>query len=171
MDTAPAVPPDPGAIKLWFAQIYGKIDEVHAAVFAQSGWLFFKTHTHATDALLNNPTLESIRALCGNIDNVVQAWQQAGTAPAEVVQFYYDNRILVEQRLSGLRAEIIQRKPTFWEAVMQTLGHLLQLVRKLLPALPGKLLRSLGIRIDLAQQHLQDRSDELDDLIDGLLRK
>jgi hypothetical protein len=47
----------------------------------------------------------------------------------------------------------------------------LQIVRKLLPALPGIFLRSLGIRVDLAQQHLQDRSDELDELIDGLLRK
>jgi hypothetical protein len=171
MDTAPAVPPDPGAIKIWFAQIYGKIDEVRAAIFATSGWLFFKTHTHSTDDLLNNPTLEAIHALCGQIDNVVQNWRQNGAADPELVQFYYDNRILAEQKLSDLRAEIIARKPTFWEQILQTLGHLLQLVRKLLPALPAMLLRGLGIRIDLAQQHLQDRSDELDDLIDGLLRK
>jgi hypothetical protein len=171
MDTTPSVPPDPGAIKIWFAQVYGRIDEMQAAIFAKSGWLIFQTHTHSTDDLLNNPTLEGIRSLCGQIDNVVQNWQQAGTADAQLVQFYYDNRILVEQKLSSLRAEIIARKPTFWEQILHTLGHLLQLVRKLLPALPGMLLASLGIRVDLAQQHLQDRSNEIDDLIDGLIRR
>lgn len=171
MDTDLSVPPDPGAIKIWFAQVYGRIDEMHAAIFAKSGWLIFKTHTHSTDDLLNNPTLEGIRALCGQIDNVVNAWQQSGAADAQLVQFYYDNRILVEQKLSSLRAEIIARKPTFWEQILHTLAHLLQIVRKLLPALPNMFLRGLGIRVDAAQQHLQDRSDELDDLIDGLLRR
>jgi len=171
MNATPYAPPDPGAIKIWFAQIYGRIDEMHAAVFAKSGWLFFQTHTHSSEALLQNPTLEAIHALCGQVDNVVQSWQEHGGASAELVQFYYDNRIQVEQRLSNLRQEIIARKPTLWEAILATLGHFLQLVRKLLPALPVILLRSLGIRVDLAQQHLQDRSDELDDLIDGLLRR
>ncbi|MBI1262766.1 MAG: hypothetical protein GC184_13690 [Rhizobiales bacterium] len=172
MDTAPSVTPDPGAIKLWFAQVNGKIDEIHAAIFATSGWLVFKTHTHSTEDLLsNNPTLEGIRSLLGQIDNVVQSWLQSDTADAPLAQFYYDNRILVEQRLSSLRAEIIARKPTFWEAILHTIGHLLQLVRKLLPALPAMLLRSLGIRVDAMQQHLQERSDDLDDLIDGLLRR
>ena len=171
MDTTPYAPPDPGAIKIWFAQIYGKIDEIRAATFAKSGWLFFQTHTHSTEQLFDNPIMASIHALMGQVDNVVQSWQEHGGASAELVQFYYDNRIQVEQRLSNLRQEIISRKPTFWEAIMATLGHLLQLVRKLLPALPVMLLRGLGIRIDLAQQHLQDRSDEIDDLIDGLLRR
>jgi hypothetical protein len=171
MDTAPSVPPDPGAIKIWFAQIYGKIDEVQAAIFAKSGWLVFQTHTHSSDALLNNPTLEAIRSLIGQIDNTVQQWKDAGAADADAVQFYYDNRILVEQKLSSLRAEIIARKPTFWEQVLHTIGHLLQLVRKFLPALPAMLLQSLGIRVDAVQQHLENRSGEIDDLIDGLLRR
>ncbi len=172
MNGSPSTVPDPGAIKIWFVQVNGKIDEMHAAIFATSGWLIFKTHTHSTEDLLsNNPTLEGIRSLLGQIDNVVQGWMQNGTADAGLAQFYYDSRILVEQRLSGLRAEIIARKPTFWEAILHTIGHLLQLARKLLPALPAMLLRSLGIRIDAAQQHLQERSDEIDDLIDGLLRR
>lgn len=171
MSTIPAAPADPGAIKIWFAQIYGKIDEVRAATFAKSGWLFFKTHTHSQEALFDNPILESIHSLIGQVENTVNGWIAAGTADATLVQFYYDNRILVEQKLSTLRADIHARKPTFWEAILATIGHLLQLVRKLLPALPVLLLRSLGVRVDLAQQHLQDRSDELDDLIDGLLRK
>jgi len=112
-----------------------------------------------------------IGSLCGQIDDIVKHWQQNGTAPPELVQFYYDNRIQVEQRLSDLRAEIIARQPTFWEQVLHTIAHLLQLVQRLLPALPALFLRGLGIRIDLAQQHLQDKSDEIDTLIDGLLRR
>lgn len=171
MDTVPAVLPDPGAIKVWFAQIYGKIEEVRAAIFAKSGWLIFKTHTHSTDELLGDPTLESIRSLIGQIEHTVQLWKEAGAADPETVKFYYDNRILVEQKLSSLRAEIISRKPTFWEEILHTIGHLLQLVCKFLPALPAIFLQSLGIRIDPALQHIQDRSDEIDDLIDGLLRR
>jgi len=171
MTDAISVPPDPGAIKIWFAQVYGKIDEVRAAIFAKSGWLIFKTHTHSTDELLNNPTLDAIRALLGQIDNTMQQWREANALESATAQFYTDNRVLVEQQLSSLRADIIQRKPTFWEDILHTIGHLLQLVKKFLPALPAILLRSLGIRIDLAQQHLQDKSDELDDLIDGLLRR
>ncbi len=171
MSNPPIALPDPGAIKIWFAQVYGKIDEVRAAVFAKSGWLIFKTHTHSTDDLLSNPTLEAIRALLGQIDNMMQQWREANALDAATAQFYTDNRVVVEQKLSSLRADIIQRKPTFWEEVLQTIGHLLQLVRKFLPALPAILLRSIGVRIDLAQQHLQDKSDELDDLIDGLIRR
>ncbi|MGH9808113.1 MAG: hypothetical protein ACRD9W_12790 [Terriglobia bacterium] len=171
METTPSVPPDPGAIKIWFAQIYGKIDEMNAAIFAKSGWLIFKTHAHSTDELLNDPTLESIRALCGQIDNVVHAWQQNSALDPQLVQFYYDNRILVEQKLSNLRMEIHSRKPTFWEEILQTLGHLLRLVQKLLPVLTSQLLKSFGINFDPLQVQFQERSDELDDLIDGLVRR
>ncbi len=171
MADASTLPADPGAIKIWFAQVYGRIDEMHAKIFSKSGWLIFETHTHGTEELLNDPTLEGIRSLCGQIDEVVKNWQHNNTARPELVQFYYDNRIQVEQRLSGLRAEIISRHPTFWEKVLQTIAHLLQLVQRFLPALPAMLLRSLGIRVDLAQQHLQDKSDEMDNLIDGLLRR
>jgi hypothetical protein len=171
MDAAPSIPPDPGAIKIWFAQIYGKIEEVEAAIFAKSGWAIFQTHTHSADALLNNPTLESLRSLMGQVDHTIGLWREAGVSDADAGQFYYDNRILVEQKLSGLRAEIIRRKPTFWEQVLHTIGHLLQLARKFLPALPAMLLQSLGIRVDAVQQHLEHRSTEIDDLIDGLLRR
>lgn len=171
METTPSVPPDPGAIKIWFAQIYGKIDEMNAAIFAKSGWTIFKTHTHSTDDLLNNPLMESIRSLCGQVENTVQWWQQAGTADPQLVQFYYDNRIAVEQKLSALRADIIARKPTFWEQVLQTLGHLLQLVQRLLPILTSQFLGALGIRFDPLQVAFQERSDELDELIEGLVRR
>jgi hypothetical protein len=171
MSETSGLPADPGAIKIWFAQIYGRIDEMRAKIFSKSGWLIFETHTHGTEELVNDPTLEGVRSLCGQIDDVVKNWQQNNTATPEIVQFYYDNRIQVEQRLSDLRAEIFSRKPTFWEQVLHTIAHLLQLVQRLLPALPALLLRGLGIRVDLAQQHLQDKSDEIDNLIDGLLRR
>src|SRR5437868_3113824 len=83
----------------WFAQIYGKIDELHAAIFAQSGLLFFKMHNYTVEELLSHPLLESIQALCGQVDNVVQSWQSSGNVDAETVKLYYDNRILIEQRL------------------------------------------------------------------------
>src|SRR5437868_9952535 len=121
MDSSPYAPPDPGTIKVWFAQIYGKIDEMRAAAFAKSGWLFFQTHTHSTEALFDNPTMEAIHALCGQLDSVVRSWQEHGGASPDIVQFYYENRIQVEQRLSNLRQEIISRKPTFWEAILATL--------------------------------------------------
>lgn len=162
---------DPRAVKLWFAQIYGKIDELQAAIFAKQGMLLFKTHTHSQEELLNHPLLDQIRALCGQVDNVVQSWIANQTADPELSHFYYENRILLEQRLSSLRAEIVSRKPTFWEALLHTVESLMRHVLRLLPALPALLLERLGIHIAPAQRFLSDRSNEIDAFLEGLLKR
>jgi hypothetical protein len=160
---------DGNALRVWFAQIYGKIDELHAAVFAQSGFMLFKTHNYTAEELLGHPLLESIHALCGQIDNVVQSWQANGAADADTVKLYYDNRILTEQRLSSLRAEIVARKPTAWEALLQTFEHLMSKALKLLPLLPAMLLERYCIPVGAIQRHLSARSNELDDIIDAVV--
>jgi hypothetical protein len=170
-NTLPVPMQDQRSIKLWFTQIYGKIDELHAGIFAKRGVLFFKTHTHTQDDLLNHPLFDSIRALCGQIDNVVQHWIANNNADGELASFYYENRILVEQKLSSLRAEIVARKPTFWEALLHTLESLIRHVLNVLPVLPAVLMERLGIRIAPAQQYLMDKSNEIDALLAGLIKK
>ncbi|MEJ1967437.1 MAG: hypothetical protein WDN03_02185 [Rhizomicrobium sp.] len=73
---------------MWFAQIYGRIDEMRAKIFSTQGLLMFKTHTHGTNELLSDPTLEEIGSLCGQIDDVVKHWKENGSATPELAQFY-----------------------------------------------------------------------------------
>jgi hypothetical protein len=162
---------DPRHMKIWFAEIYGKIDEMHAGIFAKRGLFIFKTHALSQDELLEHPILDRIHALCGQIDNIVRSWMANENADPPLASFYYDNRILVEQKLSSLRAEIVARKPTFWEAFLHTLEGLMRHVLKLLPALPSVLMERLGIRIAPAIRFLSERSNEIDDFLDGLLKK
>jgi hypothetical protein len=91
--------------------------------------------------------------------------------PVDVAQFYHDNRVIVEQELSALRKEIIERKPTFFEAILQTIGYLLQLARDALPALAGPIMARLGIRVDPEHVRLMTKSTQMDDIIGTLLRK
>jgi len=170
-NTLPIPAQDPRAIQLWFTQIYGKIDELHAGIFAKRGLLIFKTHALSQDELLAHPILDDIRALCGQIDNIVQSWFVNQNVDPQLATFYYENRILIEQKLSSLRAEIISRKPTFWEALLHTLEGLIRHVLKLLPALPTDLMEQLGIRMAPALRYLSDRSNAIDDFLDGLLKK
>lgn len=170
MNTLP-VTADASALRVWFAQIYGKIDELRAALFAQSGFMFFKTHNFTIDEMLSHPLLEGIHVLCAQIDNVVQSWQASDNADPDTVKCYYDNRILTEQRLSSLRAEIIARKPTKWEAILQTLEHLMRKALKLLPLLPAMLLERYGIPVGAIQRHLASRANEMDRLIESVVQK
>jgi hypothetical protein len=162
---------DPRSINIWFAQIYGKIDELNAAIFVKKGFAFLETYKYRQNELLKHPLFESINALCGQIDNVVESWITNNNADAELAKFYHDNRILVEQKLSSLRAEIVARKPTFWEKILDTLENLIRSVSRFLPALPSVLIEILGIEVAPRQKFIRDRSDEIDDLLDGLLKK
>jgi|SRR5580698_7097715 hypothetical protein len=170
-NTLPIHVQDPRALQLWFVQIYGKIDELNAGIFAKHGVFIFKTHVFSQDELLDHPLLDDIRALCGQIDTIVQSWLANQNVDAKLASLYYENRILVEQRLSSLRAEIVARKPTFWEALLHTIEGLIRQVLKFLPALPPALLDKLGIHIAAAQRFLSDRSKEIDDFLDGLLKE
>ena len=170
-NTLPVPAQDPRSVQLWFIRIYGQIDELHAGIFAKRGVFVFKTHTLTQEDLLKHPLFDSIHSLCGQIDNVVQSWIANNTAEPEIATFYWENRILVEQKLSSLRAEIVARKPTFWEALLHSLESLMRHVMRLLPALPSGLMEVLGIRMAPAQRYLSDRSNEIDNFLDGLLKK
>ncbi len=155
-------------LRVSYAQLLGEIEELRAATFAKEGILLFKTHKHSAEDLLQHPKMERIQAMCGQIDNVVRSWGQYENLSADDVQFYVDNRVLVEQRLSSLRAEIIERKPTLWEALVQTIERLLRIAVQLLPALPAVMLHHFGIRIEPAQQAMAQRADEIDDYLNAM---
>ncbi len=158
---------NPNVVKVVFAQVYGLIEELRAAVFRKRGMLMFKEHAYTVDELLDHPSFGAIQARLGTVDDIVSRWNATSAEESDVQRYYYEHRILVEQKLSELRKEIMLRKPTFWERLVEAIGMLLRKVAAMLPALAGPIMARLGITYTPQQRAMIGIASDIADYLKG----
>lgn len=171
IDKLPDVVRNPHTIKIIFAKVYGAIDELRAHIFMKDGWFIFKEHTFSKDELLNHPIFANVYAMLGQVDDLVSRWSEKSDHSTlnedekDIVKFYHENRVAVEHRLSELRQEILNRKPTFWEQLIYAIELLIKRVFIALPAISRALLEYVGIRISESAKRIEARQDLISDFI------
>lgn len=145
------------SIDIWFQKIFNEIREIRAALDLKDGFAFFKKHAFSKDEILQFPQFKKIYALTGQVDDVVGRWQASGNIHDSRYRAYHESRMRVERELGDLRADIIARKPTFWENVIAALGALMNFIMDNLPLLPAIILDRLGYRQTAEQIMLNAR--------------
>lgn len=133
------------SLELWFQRVYNEIAVVEQMLLKKEGFLFFKSHSYSEDELLQSPQMKRIDATIAQIENAVTQWMENKALSDERAKFYWQSRLELERRLGGMRVKIAERKPTFWEGIINTLLKFINFVMKHLPMLPAFIMQRLGL--------------------------
>lgn len=136
--------PSPDNLDLWFLSIFTEIDLVRATIAKKEGFIFEK-HTYSEEEVLSSPAMKKIEAMVAQIGNVFEGWVSSSAISDERRKFYWDSRLMVERKLGEVRALIIERRPTFWERLLNTITRFIKFVMTHLPMLPEYIMKRIGL--------------------------
>jgi hypothetical protein len=103
-----------------------------------------KTHTLTEEQIAAHPSLERIRAMGAQIDDLYDRWRANETVTDDEYKLYTERRIEVERALGSLRVRIVERKPTFLDLVLRAFDAVVTFVRQRMEQLGSNLLNRLG---------------------------
>ena len=115
-----------------FAFVHERIRTVQKMVFQQRG-LFFTRHVYSVEELLASPEFSKIDSTARKIADDFHQWYSRGAVSDQGLLFYEMFRQQCEERFEDLQASIRDRRPTFWEAAVQSLNGFVKLVLSVLP--------------------------------------
>jgi hypothetical protein len=139
-----ASPATPLGVELWFEKLLNEIRVLAAEIDRESGILFLKTHTLSEQQIAAHPSLERIRAMCAQIDDLYERWRTNKTVTADEYKLYTQRRIEVEQELGKLRVRIIERRPTFLDLILRAFDALVEFLRRHMEQLGDNILNRIG---------------------------
>jgi hypothetical protein len=141
-DKAPRTPHQ--GVELWFERLLNEIRVLTAEVGHESGILFLKVHTLSEKQIEAHPSLERIRAMCGQIDELYERWRVSEAITADEYKLYSQKRIEVERALGTLRVRIIERKPTFLDLILRAFDATAEFIGQHMDRLGDNILNRLG---------------------------
>jgi hypothetical protein len=136
--------PTPGGVELWFEKLLNEIHVLGAEVEHESGILFLKTHTLSEKQIEAHPSLAKIRAMCGQIDDLYERWRSNESITADEYKLYTRKRVEVEREMGALRVRIMERKPTFLDAILRAFDAIVEYVREHMLQIGDNILERIG---------------------------
>ena len=118
-----------------FQPAFRELEYLRLMAFQKKGFWIFQAHAFSMDELLESPQFTKIEAVIGKIGDDVENWLQNGQLSFFDKQFYWENKIILEDQVHQLRTEIIKRQPTWWEGFCNAFDHWLNLFMAKLPEL------------------------------------
>lgn len=103
--------------------------------FQKKGFWIFQAHSFSVNELLESPQFAKIDAVVGKIGDDVENWIKNDQLSFFDKQFYWENRIILDDQVHQLRTEIIKRQPTWWEGFCNVFDYWLDLFMAKLPEL------------------------------------
>jgi hypothetical protein len=109
-------------IEALFAKIFRHLSELDALVDVQIGY-WIRRHKFSQQELLNDRIFDKIDAWCGSLDSMMSEWERVERLDAELRDFYYSQKILLEKELGRIRVKILHRRETLSDAAVRVVNN------------------------------------------------
>ena len=122
-----------------YKKVFIEIDKIKEKVHKKEGFIF-DSHVYSQEELLKSPHHEKIYAITSKIGDDAKYWYLKGQLNETVSNTYHMYRDDVDEKLSSLNTEIMNREPTLWEVIFSILKEFNIWIMENLPELHGWLL-------------------------------
>ncbi|XQQ07527.1 MAG: hypothetical protein EDM05_61045 [Leptolyngbya sp. IPPAS B-1204] len=122
-------------IRSGFKRAFREIDLLRAKIPQQRGVWIFKLHKYSVDELLKSEHHGKIYSITEKLGDDVSNWHNAGKLNNRDLDFYHEQRDMVEDGLHAVHLEIVQRQPTLLEELVGVLNDFVKAVIIHLPRL------------------------------------
>jgi hypothetical protein len=123
------------AIELGFKRALNEIEVLQSQIHLKKGVWIFQLHRYSGEELGESVHYDKIYAITEKLGDDVGNWHRAGKLTNQEFDFYHGQRDVVEDRLKAVRLEIINRKPTFLETLLESFDSFFETVVVSLPRL------------------------------------
>ena len=100
-----------------FRKVYIELESLEREIYRKSGFLFFKSHIHTIEELLDSPHHHKVFSITEKIGDDMKSWFNAGKLTTEEEEIYHFERDKTDDELHRINMNIKDREPTLWEEI------------------------------------------------------
>ncbi len=100
-----------------FKNVSREIELLKLKVHQKEGILFFTSHVHSQEELLNSEHHQKIDSVTKKIGDDARNWERLGKLSSYEKYSYEKHENEVQDELHSVNVEIVRRQPTWWENV------------------------------------------------------
>lgn len=116
-----------------FRPAFRELEYLRLMAFQKKGFWIFQAHAFSIDELWESPQFTKIDAVVEKIGDDMKNWLKSGQLSLLDKQFYWENKVILENQVHQLRKEIMERQPTWWEGFCHAFNYWIDLFMAKLP--------------------------------------